>query len=132
MKFDRQLTAALAVIISVGVGGFVGCNNPASVDDTGTVAPVYSKSQQTCPTIDELVDAIVEELNANCPITEVHRNWGQENSCEKGIIGNMVDAHQGCFSGPELKIIRQKVFAIRNAPPSETRLRDPRNPQDID
>lgn len=133
MKSDRQNIAALAVIILAGAGLFVGCNHPTSVDATASDVPVFAKHPKvTCDPMDEVIDAIVEELNANCPQTEPYRNWGQENSCEKEIIGDILDYYSGCFSGEELKLIRQSVFVIRNGPAGDRREGDDRTPHELD
>lgn len=125
MKNYRRSTAILVVVILASAAMFVGCSSTTSVDTNDAVtAPTFELST-SCPPMESLAEAIAIELNTNCPITTPYRNWGQENSCEKRTIGQMLEGYESCYTEAELKELRTLVLQIRRAAYRDPRIEPP-------
>jgi hypothetical protein len=126
MNNDRRSTAALWIVLLAGAAMFMGCSNsPTSVDSNAMLPSQQFNESVGCPDMEAVANVITTELNAYCPRTVRYRNWGQENSCEKGTIGSMLDQYEGCFSDEELKQIRARIQELRHAEDREPHRDDP-------
>jgi len=117
MNKDNVTAVRLGLLFVATVLVLSSCNTPANVTTADEPAAALTKSQPTiCPSIEDVCDAIVDELNQNCPINYHYRNWGDENSCEKSTIGKALDDYDGCYTKEELKDIRECIAAKRALP----------------
>jgi hypothetical protein len=115
MKKNQRVAAALCILLLASAGVFVGCSSTTSVDTEDSFATPQLVQSVSCPPMEAVAEAIAAELDENCPRTVSYRNWGQENSCEKRTIGQMLDQYEGCFSDAELKLLRVRALELRHA-----------------
>jgi hypothetical protein len=110
----------LIVTLCIVIPAVLGCNSPASVDSNNTApASAFYAEPVACPSVEAMAQAIVNELNVNCPMSREYRHWGEQNSCEKRNIGQMLEAYEGCYNEEELKEIRLRIDEMRHAQASD-------------
>jgi len=114
MKSARRVVGVFAVVAVISIVAVTGCNSPVSVAPVEQIAPTYGVSVD-CPTIEQICRLIVQELDIQCPRTKDYRHWGELNSCEKSTIGKALEPYSECYTGEELKEIRDRVFEMRHS-----------------
>jgi hypothetical protein len=103
---------AVFVLASFTVSG---CNNPADVEP-GYQAPALSTQETPCPTMMEICTSITNEIEGTCPRTFPPRNWGEENSCRRTLLAQLLDSYKDCLTGNQLSDVRDCVAAQLGLP----------------
>jgi hypothetical protein len=125
MKSARRVVGVFAVVALISIVSVTGCNSPVSVAPAEQITPAYGVTID-CPTIEQICQMIVQELDVQCPRTKAYRTWGELNSCEKSTIGKALEPYNDCYTDEELKDIRDRVFEMRHSSTSGATDEQPR------
>lgn len=96
-----------ALLVFASIVALAGCNgSPTAVDpDYSAVLPVQ---ETICPTIGQICNAICFEIESTCPAP--YRSWGDENSCQRTLLAQLLDSYKSCLTGNELSDVRDCVY----------------------
>jgi hypothetical protein len=101
-------SAGVFGILALATIAFSGCNNPTPVDTSYDSTTLYTE-ETLCPTIEEICTSIANDIESMCPRTIPPRNWGDENSCRKTLMAQLLDSYKDCLTGNQLSEVRDCV-----------------------
>jgi len=112
MRNFRLSAGVLGLLVIASIVVVAGCNSPSAVQSSDQAIPLFTQ-ENACPSMDQICRSIANELNSLCPQIEPYKNWGEENSCAKTMIAQLLDSYKDCLSGDELSEVRDCVWETR-------------------
>jgi hypothetical protein len=109
MRNTRRSAVVSGILVLLSVVLIAGCNNPTTVEPSYQPSAL-STQESACPTIDQICRSIANEIAQSCPLTDIYRNWGEENSCHKTLLAQLLDSYKDCLTGDQLSEVRDCVF----------------------
>ena len=106
MRNTRRSAAVFVALLASLV--IAGCNNPTPVEPSYQAPALYTE-ETPCPTMDGICVSITNEIESTCPRTFPPKNWGEENSCRKTLMAQLLDSYKDCLSGDQLSEVRDCV-----------------------
>jgi len=106
MRNFHRSAGISGLLVLASIVMIAGCNNPTPVEPSYQ-APTFSTQEDPCPTIEEICTSIVDQVESLCPRPD--RNWGQENSCRKALVAQLLDSHKDCLTGNQMSDVRDCV-----------------------
>jgi hypothetical protein len=110
MRNIRRSTGVSGLLVLTSIVLIAGCNSPTAVEP-GYQAPALSTQETPYPTMDQICNSIANEIESLCPRVYPYRNWGEENSCVKTLMAQLLGSYKDCLSGDQLSEVRDCVFA---------------------
>jgi hypothetical protein len=108
MRNTRRSAGVVGLLVLASIVVIAGCNSPTDVEPSYQT-PALSAQEAPCPTADLICNAITNEIESTCPRTFPPRNWGEENSCRRTLLAQLLDSYKDCLSGNQLSEVRDCV-----------------------
>lgn len=108
MRNNRRSAGVVGLLLLASIVVVAGCNSPTPVEP-GYPAPALTAQEAPCPTMAQICNAITNDIESTCPRTFPPRNWGEENSCRKILMAQLLDSYKDCLSGNQLSEVRDCV-----------------------
>jgi hypothetical protein len=115
MRNTRRSAGVVGLLVLASIVVIAGCNSPSDVEPSYQ-APALSAQEAPCPTMALICNSITNEIESTCPRTFPPRNWGEENSCRKTLMAQLLDSYKDCLTGEQLSEVRDCVAAQLGLP----------------
>jgi hypothetical protein len=109
MQNIRRYAGVLGLFVFASIILIAGCNNPTPVEPVYPTAALATQ-ESPCLTFDQICATISNQLENLCPRARAYKNWGDENSCVKTTIAQLLDSYKDCLSGEQLSDVRECVY----------------------